>query len=140
MGLWGSGGGVIAGGVVGAGEDSAEDSGEDSLDEHGADNSGVDSSGSSTSMASWFVSTFEDDLRELRVRLATTSEREDPEDSSNVRLGDRWIRRGVVGTSWTATGMVGIDWGSDCVRLSEEPGDGERDSGSGMCAGLGGRA
>ena len=123
--------------MVGAGEDAAEDSGEDSLDEHGADSSGVDPSGSSTSMTSWLESTLETDLRELRVRLATTSEREDPEDSSNVRFGDRWMRRGVEGASWDVTGMGGIGWGSDCGRLSKSE-DGERDSGSGTCVGLAG--
>lgn len=82
----GSGGG----GVIGRGEDAGEDNG-DEFDEPGADNSGVDSSaGSSISVTSRCSSSgLENGLSELRVRFATMSERDDPDDSSNDRLGER---------------------------------------------------
>lgn len=77
----GSGGG----GVIGRGEDAGEDNG-DEFDEPGVDNSGVDSSAGSSIRSS---SGLENGLSELRVRFATMSERDDPDDSSNDRLGER---------------------------------------------------
>jgi len=79
-----------------------------------------------------------------RVLFAMESDtEEEPDDSSNVRLGDRWTRRiGGNGESTYAgcdvTGVGGNTstsiWGGDGA---EERGDGERDIGRGICVGVG---
>lgn len=136
------------GGVPGRGDDATEEEGVE-LEDLGVESSGVDSSssGSSTSIAfgsgcncvagggSWWT---------LRVFFAMESDREEePDDSSNVRLGDRWTRRTGGSEKSTfagceVTGVGGNTSTSICDSDSaEDRGDGERDIGRGTCVGVG---
>jgi hypothetical protein len=136
------------GGVPGSGDDATEDERVE-VEDLGVESSGVDSSssGSSTSIA------FESgcnciagggSLWALRVLFATESDtEEEPDDSSNVRLGDRWTRRtgGRNESTYAGCEVTGVGgntstsiWGSDAV---EDRGDGERDIGRGICVGVG---
>lgn len=80
----------------------------------------------------------------LRVLFAMESDtEEEPDDSSNVRLGDRWTRRtgGSEESTFAGCEVTGVGgntstsiWGSDAA---EDRGDGERDIGRGICVGVG---
>lgn len=134
------------GGVPGRGDDATEEDRVE-VEDLGVESSGVDSSGSSTSIA--FDSCCNcvsgvGSFRALRVLFATESDTEEiPDDSSNVRLGDRWTRRTKACEESTfagceATGVGGNTstsiWGGDAA---EDRGDGERDIGRGICVGVG---
>jgi hypothetical protein len=112
--------GASGGGVLGRGDDAADEECVEPTEHPGVDSSGVDSSssGSSISMASGTGSTCVRDgggFFELRVRFAMASESdEEPDDSSNVRLGERWVRRvGDSEESFVFAGCTVIAIGGD---------------------------
>lgn len=137
------------GGVPGRGDDATEEERVE-LEDLGVESSGVDSSsssGSSTSIASGSGRNCVaggGSLWALRVLFAAESDtEEEPDDSSNVRLGDRWTRRtgGSEESTFAGCEVTGVGgntstsiWGSDSA---EDRGDGERDIGRGICVGVG---
>lgn len=138
------------GGVPGRGDDATEEERVETED-LGVESSGVDSSSSGSSTSIVFESdgncvAGEGSLWALRVLFATESDREEePDDSSNVRLGDRWTRRRggseesmIAGCDPGMTGVGGSTstsiWGCDAP---EDRGDGERDIGRGISVGVG---
>lgn len=136
------------GGVPGRGDDATEEERVEPED-LGVDSSGVESSSSGPSTSIVFGSgrncvTGGGGLGALRVLFAIQSDtEEEPDDSSNVRLGDRWTRRtgGSEQSTFVGCEVTGVGgntstsiWGSDSV---EDRGDGERDIGRGICVGVG---
>ena len=135
------------GGVPGRGDDATEEERVE-VEDLGVESSGVDSSSSGSSTSIAFGSSCDcigggGSLWALRVLFAMESDTEEPDDSSNVRLGDRWARRtgGSAKSTFGSCEVTGVGgntstsmWASDEV---EDRGDGERDIGRGICVGVG---
>ena len=117
----------------GGGVDSREDSDESSLNEDDGE-PGVDNVREGVSMSkSGFKREVPEGGFEPRTRFDCWELSDDADDSSKVRLGDRYNLAGLGGDGGRGYGM------GDAEGNSSMDGDGERDIGSGTCEGVRGR-